>query len=494
MPDFAPLLPVIVLVVGMLAVLLLDLKGRARNPWLAIGAALVAFGGAAVLAATQGASSEHLVLGALRVDSFGLAMTTLCCVVGFITVLATMRGEAFPMPGGEFLALVLAAVAGMSLLSMSVDLVTLYLAFETVSMPSYVLVGMRRGDGRANEASMKYVLFGAVSSAAMIYGLSFWVGLAGSTSLEALGVAIQNGAGTQPIFWVATLLVTAGFAFKISAVPFHFWAPDVYAGAPAAVGGFLAVASKAAGFAALVRVVAAIVPGEVASVDAGTFLPEGPFVLQVVAVLAVLSMTVGNVGALRQREIKRLLAWSSIAHAGYILLAIAVWSEKTLAGLALYLVAYLFMNLAAFSLAGMVIRRQGTGELSAFRHLARRNLGLAVAMAIVLFSLTGLPPFLGFVGKLQLFYGVFEKGFVVLGTIGLVNGVISLYYYMRVMASMFPFEPQSEAEPVAPWRLSPLDRALTVGLVAPVVVFGLFWSPLWTWAEDVVRHVVRAGG
>ena len=490
MVDFSSLYPACLLALGVLAVLLADLLTKGRKPMVPVGIALAALAGAAGIALGQSPSTE-MQLGAIRADAFGLAMTVLCCVVGFVTICATMRGEAFRVPGGEYLTLILASVLGMGILSMSVDLVTLYLAFELVSIPSYVLVGMRRGDLRANEASMKYVLFGAVSSGAMIYGLSMMVGLTGTTSLDAFGAAMANGAFDQPMFWVACVLFAAGFAFKISAVPFHFWAPDVYAGAPAAIGGFLAVASKAAGFAALVRIVAAIVPGEVAAAAPGQLLPEGPFLLQLIAVLAILSMTFGNAAALMQREIKRLLAWSSIAHAGYILLAIAIWSETTLAGLVLYLIAYLFMNLAAFALAGMIIRRQGTGELSAFRGLARRNAWLAVAMAIVLFSLTGLPPFLGFVGKLQLFYGVIEKGYVWLAVIGLLNGVVSLAYYMRVMASMFPFSQEDEDAPTPKsWGLGWADQVLSAVLVLPIVIFGLFWSPLWAWAERVVQTVI----
>ena len=489
MPDLGPLLPSILLTVAALAVLLTDLLGRGRRPVVPAVLAIAGFVTAGLVAWGQ-APDTAVVFGVLRADAFGLAMTVFCCLVGALTVVATMRGEAFRTPGGEYLLLILAAVLGMIILSMSVDLVTLYLAFETVSIPSYVLVGMRRSDLKANEASMKYVLFGAVSSAAMLYGLSLLVGLVGSTSLDALSVAMTNGIGAQPIFWVACVLMAAGFAFKISAVPFHFWAPDVYAGAPAAVGGFLAVASKAAGFAALIRVVAAVVPGQVAQATGAGWLPDGPFLLQVVGVLAILSMTFGNAAALRQTEIKRLLAWSSIAHAGYILLAITVWSDSTLAGLVLYLVAYLFMNLAAFAIAGMVIRRQGSGEMSAFRGLARRNVWLAVALAIVMFSLTGLPPFFGFVGKLQLFYGVFAKGYIALGVLGLLNGVVSLYYYMRVVTAMFPFSEQEGEEAATAWRLPLADKLLSAGLVAPVVLFGLFWSPLWEWAKAVTESVI----
>jgi NADH-quinone oxidoreductase subunit N len=486
--DFGPLLPVVLLALGILGVVATDLLGRGRRPGVPLVVALASLAAAGLAAMFQRASDE-VVLGVLKPDRFGLTLTVFCCATGFLSILATRRGEAFRTPGGEFLTLVLSAVLGMSVLAESVDLVTLYLAFETVSIPSYVLVGMRRADARANEASMKYVLFGAVSSGLMLYGLSMLVGLAGGTSLEALAAAIQNGAGSEPMFVVAAVLVFSGFAFKISAVPFHFWAPDVYAGAPAAVAGFLAVASKAAGFAALVRVMGAVVPEVPAASDLlRDVLPDGGPFVTAVAVSAILTMTAGNLAALRSREIKRLLAWSSIAHAGYVLLAISVWSENALAALVFYLVAYLFMNLAAFLIAGIVIRERGTEEIAAFHGLGRRSGWLALAMAIVLFSLTGLPPFFGFVAKVTVFYAVFEKGYVWLGVIGLVNGVISLYYYARIVAWMYLKEAdEADARPV---HLGWADGVLCLALTVPVVFFGVFWSAVWDLAKNVVPAVI----
>jgi NADH-quinone oxidoreductase subunit N len=292
------------------------------------------------------------------------------------------------------------------------------------------------------------------------------------------------------------VLVFAGFAFKISAVPFHFWAPDVYAGAPAAVGGFLAVASKAAGFAALVRVLSASGMSVPAVAEGlGPLLPDG-VLPATIAAAAVATMTVGNLGALRQREIKRLLAWSSIAHAGYILLALAVWSQQGVSALVYYLVAYLFMNLAAFLMAGIVIREEGTGDLKALTGMGRRSMGLALAFAVVLFSLTGLPPFLGFVAKYQVFRAVLEKGYVWLALIGLLNGVVSLYYYARIIAYMYLDDSAEDGQPAtAPRRLgfAGIDRALCVALVAPVVVFGVWVSNLWQWADHVGRSFFGAG-
>jgi NADH-quinone oxidoreductase subunit N len=332
---------------------------------------------------------------------------------------------------------------------------------------------------------MKYVLFGAVSSGLMLYGLSLLFGLAGGTSLESLRTAIHNGAGSQPAFVVAAILVFAGFAFKISAVPFHFWAPDVYQGAPAAVAGFLAVASKAAGFAALVRVVAATGPGPGAVPAHTGFLPGGAM-FTLLAVAAIVTMTVGNVAAVRQRDVKRLLAYSSIAHAGYMLMALSVFTGTAVQALVFYLVTYLFMNLAAFLIAGIVARETGTSHVSALRGLGYRNPALAVALAIVLVSLTGLPPTFGFVGKLALFYAVFEQGYTWLGVIGLVNGAISLYYYFLLVRSMYLEDEGTGAPAPSAVRTTAADMALTAVLVVPVVAFFVWWSPLYEWMRGVV--------
>jgi len=490
--DFGAILPAALLALGLLGVIVTDLLGKGRQPAVPIIVALASLA-AAALASLFGTHSDAVALGVLRVDAFGVTFTVLCCATGFLTILATMRGEAFRRPGGEFLSLILSAVLGMSILSQSVDLVTLYLAFETVSIPSYVLVGMRRGDRKANEASMKYVLFGAVSSAIMLYGLSMIVGLAGGTSLQAVADAVANGAGSQPMFIAAAVMVFAGFAFKISAVPFHFWSPDVYAGAPASVAGFLAVASKAAGFAALVRVMGAMSTGVPDAADPlTTFAYDGDALVLAVTIGAILSMTIGNLAALRQNEVKRLLAWSSIAHAGYILLTLAVWSEKAAAALVVYMIAYLFMNLAAFFIAGIVIREEGTGELSAFRGLGSRSPWLAVSFAIVLFSLTGLPPFFGFVGKYTVFYAVFDKGYVWLGVIGLLNGALSLYYYAKIVGWMFLAE-SAEPAPAKVFGFRLADWALCAVLVVPLLVFGILWSGIWNMAQGVVPAIFGGG-
>jgi NADH-quinone oxidoreductase subunit N len=485
------LLPTILLTAGILAVLFADAVGKGRRPhvlpWIS-GAALVGTAAVAVVWLAGGRGGDRILLGALRMDAFAAVMTLFCAVAGLVSILATLVGDGNRRPGGEFHALVLASVVGMSVLAAAVDMVTLYLAFELVSITGYVLVGMRRGDRLANEASLKYVLFGAVSSGLMIYGLSLLFGLAGGTSLEAVRVAVAQGAGAQPVFGAAVLLVFAGFAFKISAVPFHFWAPDVYQGAPTAVAGFLSVASKAAGFAGLIRVVDVLGATAQDAAGTGTVLrwldgtPAG-VVATVLGVCAVLTMTLGNLGACRQNDLKRLLAYSSIAQAGYMLMAVTMWTPDALAALVFYLVTYLFMNLAAFLLAGIVIRAAGTSSLDGLRGLGYRNPWLAATFTVVMLSLTGIPPMFGFLGKFVLFASVLSEGYLWFAVIGLLNGAISLYYYAKPLLRMYLDGPAPDAPAV---RVSPAAAVLAGVLVLPVVAFFLAWSPLATWTKSVL--------
>ncbi len=491
MTVLGALLPSILLTAGILAVLFADILAKGRRPlllpWIS-GTVLVAVAFLAGLWLAEGRGGNGILLGALRYDAFALVLTLFCAVAGLVSILATLVGDGNRRPGGEFHALVLGSVLGMSVLSAAVDLVTLYLAFELVSITGYVLVGMRRSDRLANEASMKYVLFGAVSSGLMLYGLSLLFGLAGGTSLEAIRIAVAQGAADQPVFIAAALLVFAGFAFKISAVPFHFWAPDVYQGAPTAVAGFLAVASKAAGFAGLVRILWAMgAKTSVASSPMGAFLPSAGPLSSILAVSAVLTMTVGNLAACRQTDLKRLLAYSSIAHAGYMLMALSVWTEPAVEAVVFYLVTYLFMNLAAFLVAGIVIRATGTSDLSSLRGLAIRHPWLAAGFAIVMLSLTGLPPMLGFVGKFVLFKAVLDQGFVWLAVVGLVNGAISLYYYAKPLMRMY-LDDAEGTEPAVPVGAG--AAVLACALVVPVLAFFLWWSPI----SSFVRGVVPALG
>jgi NADH-quinone oxidoreductase subunit N len=492
MTPMGAFLPSILLTAGFLAVLFADIAAKGKRPlmlaWIAC-TALVGVAAVAIAWLAGGRGSDRVILGAMRMDDFTSVLTLFCAVAAIVSILATLVGDGNRRPGGEFYALVLAAVLGMSVLSAAVDMVTLYLSFELVSITGYVLVGMRRADRLANEASLKYVLFGAVSSGLMIYGLSLLFGLAGGTSLAALQAAVAAGASSEPVFLAAVVLVFAGFAFKISAVPFHFWAPDVYQGAPTAVAGFLSVASKAAGFAGLVRVLGALGASTATTDHVSAVLPWDTTLAQVLGVAAILTMTVGNLAACRQRDLKRLLAYSSIAHAGYMLMALSVWTPASLGALVFYLVTYLFMNLAAFLIAGIVIRATGSSSLSGLKGLGFRSPWLAATFTMVMLSLTGIPPMVGFLSKFVLFEAVLRQGYLWFAVIGLVNGAISLYYYAAPLRSMY-LDGQDENAPAI--RVGAGAAVLACVLVIPVAAFFLYWSPLTDWARTVVP-VMRIG-
>ena len=382
---------------------------------------------------------------------------------------------------GEFYALLLAVTLSNLLMAGANDLSMLYLALEMVSITSYVMVAYMKGDRMSNEASLKYILFGAASTGAMLYGLSLLYGIAGTTSLPAIREFLAAGMtdGTRTTMYLVALLVFAGFGFKTAAVPFHFWCPDVYQGAPTPVTAFLSVAPKAAGFAILTR----FFFGGLATPGADPWDLTGsidwPWVLMLVSAL---TMTVGNVAALTQTNLKRLLAYSSIAHAGYVMLGVVALSANGARGMIVYLLAYLVMNLGAFLVVTLVHHQDGTFDLRDYPGLYRRAPGLTLAMAIFLFSLMGIPPLVGFMGKLYVFAAVIERGpsYWWYAVAGALNAAIAAFYYARVLKTMIIDHP-SEEKPAL--RLALPDAAWVLVLAAANVLPLLFWSHVERWAR-----------
>ena len=373
------------------------------------------------------------------------------------------------------------------LLATANDLTMLYLALEMVSITSYVMVAYVKGDRLSNEASLKYILFGAASTGSMLYGLSLLYGLAGTTSLRGIQEYLAGGIPDANRFavYAVTLLVLAGFGFKIAAVPFHFWCPDVYQGAPTPVTALLSVLPKAAGLAIALRFFY------------GAFsIPErGPWDLvgsidwsALVMLVSVLTMTLGNVAALTQTNMKRLLAYSSIAHAGFLLMGIVALSENGARGLMIYLLAYVFMNLGAFLVVTLVHHHDGTFDLRDYPGLYRRAPLLTLAMAFFLLSLVGIPPFVGFLAKLYVFSAVIEQGQGVYATIAAVNAAVAAYYYFKILRVMI-IDPGNEAKPAL--ELERVDQlrlaALALANLAPL----FFWDWIEGWARGAL--VLYAG-
>lgn len=361
---------------------------------------------------------------------------TLVAVVFAVDFLADWQLE----HRGEFYGLLLFSCLGIMLLASATDLVAIYLYLELVGITGYVLAGYFKRDVRSAEAGIKYFLVGATSSATMIYGMSLIYGLVGQTSLQALSKAVaEQGLATQPVGFVALVLLLVGFGFKIAMVPFHMWAPDTYEGAPTPITAFLSVGPKAAGFVVLLRVLLVGFPLE----NLAGRLPSWPHLL---AGFSAVTMTLGNLLAIPQTNIKRMLAYSSIAQAGYILvgLAAAPESEFGLAGVLLYLVVYLFMNLGAFVVVIAASRATRSEEIESMRGLMGRAPWLAVSLAIFFLSLAGIPPLAGFWAKVYVFAAAIQAHMLWLALLGVANSVVSVYYYFSVVRVMFLHPPERE--------------------------------------------------
>jgi NADH-quinone oxidoreductase subunit N len=434
-----------------------------------------------------GGASASVFSGALAVDPLGAAFKVVLVAAALLTVLAFSFRNSRELAGlghGELYALVLALTLSSLLLAAANDIVMLYLALEMVSITSYVMVAYMKGDKMSNEASLKYVLFGAVSTGAMLYGLSFLYGMAGTTSLPGIRAFLGAGLAPENVFaaYAIAILVFAGFGFKTAVVPFHFWCPDVYQGAATPVTAFLSVAPKAAGFAVMTRFFfqgmstqGAGPWGHVASLDWPHFL----------MVISVATMTVGNVAALTQTNMKRLLAYSSIAHAGYIMMGVVALSENGARALQIYLLSYVFMNLGAFLVVTLIHNQEGTFDLRDYPGMYRRAPFLTLAMAIFLLSLMGIPPLVGFMGKLYVFAAIIEKGssYTWYAVVAALNAAIAAYYYARVLKTMTI---DAGNEDKAPLSIGALDTAWVALFVAANVLPLLFWGAIDVWARSSV--------
>jgi NADH-quinone oxidoreductase subunit N len=375
---------------------------------------------------------------------------------------------------GEYYGLLLSSTLGMYFMAGATNLLMAYLALEFVSLTSYVLTGTMRHDRRSGEASLKYLIYGGVASGTMIYGMSWIFGLTGTMDYAGINTALASSDANAAALSIAILLTLAGFGYKIAAVPFHMWAPDVYTGAPIPVTAFLSVASKAAGFAMLVRffypALSRLGPG-------GQWEPlGGANWTQLVLVLSMVTMTLGNLAAIQQTNVKRLLAYSSIAHAGYLLMGFVVLSDEGLRALLFYLLIYYLMNIGAFLVVMVVANASGREDIDGFRGLAWRGGAVpAVTMAIFLFSLAGIPPLGGFIGKFYLFAAVMHGEFYGLALVGALNSVVSLYYYARIVRTMFLDFPQGGEATVS---ISAFNGGLAAVLAAATIVVGVYWAPV----------------
>ncbi len=384
---------------------------------------------------------------------------------------------------GEYYTLIFGMILGMFFMIAASDLIVIYLSLELVSLSSYVLAGFTKTSLRNSEASLKYVIYGGVSSGIMLFGISILYGITGSTNLFEINSLIQSTSIPNLTFVLAGILIFTGIGYKISAAPFHFWTPDVYEGAPITITAFLSVASKAAGFALLIRFIKITF---IRSVDANGYwqLVEMIDWRTFFIVISIITMTLGNFAALWQDNLKRMLAYSSIAQAGYLLLGMAVLSNQGLIAIMIYFAIYAIMNLGAFFIVMLIANKTGSEDIDDYKGLGYSQPFLGVALGIFLISLTGLPPTAGFVGKLYLFIALVDAKMIALAVVALLNSVVALYYYIRVLKNLFLVRPEVEAPA---FKVSFSNGLIVVMLAAPIIYFGVYFTPIINLARNSIQ-------
>ncbi len=469
--------PILTLAVTGFLVIVLELFLRKHTNLAVIGvtlAGLAAAGAYSVMLWDQALSAfGDLVIA----DNFSILVTFILLVSAVLSTLLTFnRYEKSYLLFPEFCAIVLFAMVGMLLMITSRHLLVIFLGLETLSISLYVLAGLKRTEARSLEAGFKYFLLGAFASAFLLYGIAFLFGATGSLDLQAIAAVIQGSTVPhQPLITLGALLILVGLGFKVAVFPFHPWAPDVYQGAPTPVAAFMSTASKAAAFAVILRVLWSAT--DATASDLATIL----------AVVAVVTMTIGNVTALVQKNIKRMLAYSSVAHAGYILVGVASWNAAGAASVVFYLLAYTFMNCGAFAVVAYLGDQQGEHlKLDDFRGLAFRLPWLALAMAVFMFALAGLPPTAGFVAKFYLLAAAVKAGYVPVVILAVLNSVVSLYYYLGVVVLMFMKKEQTRLELDSSYLVGSSVVLAAIGALA----LGLFPSRIIEFCERVMSHVL----
>jgi len=480
--DLGLILPELILLAIFILLIIIDLifKNNKLNATVSIIGSLIVL----LSLLTQQDLNNALFMGIYIIDAFGVFFKFLVILSTLIVFLMSIISEELHNSKiwlGEYYILIFGMAIGMFFISGSVNLILIYLSLETMSMSSYVLAGYTKQIRRASEASLKYVIFGSLSSGIMIFGISLLYGLTGSLDLNTINLYIATDGANNLLLFVSFLFILVGFGYKISAVPFHFWTPDVYEGSPITITAYLSVASKAAGFAVFVRFL------YMALVDNTAYFSGVYSIIKdvrwdyVIAVLSVLTMTLGNVVALWQNNVKRMLAYSSIAHAGYILMAVTVMSNLGISSILIYLFFYLFMNFGAFLIVMIFAHKIGSEDMDKYVGLGYRSPLMATLLTIILVSLIGLPPTGGFIGKLYVFWAVLDKGLIWLAVIGILNSVISLYYYAKVIRNMWLRDVDSQNEKL---KYTLYTNILAIVLTVPILLFFVYFSPILKWAES----------
>ncbi len=476
--DLFYLLPELVLTAAALLVLVVDALTPRKNQQLLSWLGLASIGATGIAMWYVAGAHVSVSNGLVSVDPFAFFFKTLFLLAAAMTLLMSVKYlDTEGSRHGEYVFLVLCATLGMMFMAGGTDLITLFIGLETMAISFYILAGLLKPNRRSNEAAVKYFLLGTFSLGLLLYGMSLLYGLSGSTNLHVIAVKIAAH-GRDPWLVLAVVLVVAGMGFKIAAVPFHMWAPDVYEGAPTPITAFLSVGSKAASFAMLLRIFVEGLP----SMSADWTL--------LFYTLSIITMTVGNIAALTQANLKRMLAYSSIAHAGYLLIGLVAGTPRGISAMMIYLAIYAFMQLGAFSVIVLMRRADAIGdELKDLSGLYFRHPAAAFAMLFFMLSLGGIPPTAGFMGKFWLFSAAIEANYVWLAVIGVLNSAISLYYYVRVVVFMWIKTDTVGSEP----RLGPaLATVLAVALIGTMLL-GVYPRPLFDFAEASARTLGVVG-
>ena len=439
--DYFAIFPLAIVALTAITAMLVEAMRGPGDRMPIAGLALIGLVGAAVASVALWNSDAHS-FGVIRSDNFALFINIVLCIVGVLTTMFSMGVvEREGIPEGEYYALMLFAVCGMMMMAAATDLLVIFLALEILSLSVYVLTGIRRSSAAGAEAAFKYFLLGAFSSAFFLYGVAFTFALSGSTRIEEIGAELSRQGAGEPgtLALLAAGLLAVGFLFKVSAVPFHMWTPDAYEGAPTIVTAFMSTGVKAAAFAAFVRVF--LSPLE----------PLQANWVPILSVVAALTMIVGSVVGVLQSNVKRMLAYSSIAHAGYLILGIVSTNEAGKAAVLFYLLSYAVANLGALGIVALLGTAQDQhDELRDFSGLWRSRPGLAALMTVFLLSLGGLPPTAGFIGKWYIFSAAVEQGHYGLAIIGVLTSVVSVFFYLRIVVMMYMTEGHDAIRPRIP--------------------------------------------
>lgn len=424
--------------------------------------------------------------GLMAVDPFGAFFKLIFLLTTAIIILFSFSSNEIKRckdRHGEYYTLIFGMLLGMSLLSSASDLILIYLSIELLSLSSYVLAGFVKDSIRNSEASLKYVIYGSTSSGIMIFGISILYGITGSTNLYEINSLLSSVQVLDITFILSSLMIVAGFGFKISIVPFHFWTPDVYEGAPIDITAFLSVASKAAGFAVLIRFINITFISSTSETGYWNLFNIIDW-QSLLIILSIITMSLGNFAALWQDNLKRMLAYSSIAHAGYILLGIAVLSEQGLIAVLIYFAIYLFMNLGAFYIVMLIANKIGSENIDDYKGLGGSIPFLGVALTVFLISLTGIPPTGGFVAKLYLFIALIDANMITVAFIALLNTVVSLYYYVRVLKNLYLVQTDNKKVEIP---VSILHYAVILLLIIPTMILGVYFTPLVDLAKTSIQ-------